>query len=278
VGLPHNYWFPFTRENHRNDIRASGAQSSPAFVREPEGSGCFKRFFRTLKEQLLWVKDFTTLEGLAAALEEFRQRYNEHWLVGIGCGTGAVQKPLAFPIAGSKEVVEEVGYRAPLFHAADPGRSPTQVLESQLEGLLTRIEVRRPLDQINTAVLWKPWKPPVQPGDLPAKRLTIDVLLSEFLFVDQIVGAEVKFGRSDGNQIADSSPVRRNDGRSTRHPEPVATAAAIEENSLSSGLQPQLKPPIERTGRYPICNESPIRPRQSMFVNPVSEQDTACQG
>jgi hypothetical protein len=82
VGLPHNYWFPFTRENHRNDIRASGAQSSPAFVREPEGSGCFKRFFRTLKEQLLWVKDFTTLEGLAAALEEFRQRYNEHWLVG----------------------------------------------------------------------------------------------------------------------------------------------------------------------------------------------------
>ena len=78
---PHNYWFPFTRENHRNDIRASGAQSSPAFVREPEGSGCFKRFFRTLKEQLLWVRDFTTLEELAAALEEFRQRCNDHWLV-----------------------------------------------------------------------------------------------------------------------------------------------------------------------------------------------------
>jgi Integrase core domain. len=81
VGLPHNYWFPFTRENHRNDIRASGAQSSPAFVREPEGSGCFERFFRTLKEQLLRVRDFTTLEELAAALEEFRQRYNDHWLV-----------------------------------------------------------------------------------------------------------------------------------------------------------------------------------------------------
>jgi putative transposase len=81
VGLPQNYWFPFTRENHRNDIRASGAQSSPAFVREPEGSGCFKRFFRTLEEQLLRVRDFATLEGLAAALEEFRQRCNDHWLV-----------------------------------------------------------------------------------------------------------------------------------------------------------------------------------------------------
>jgi hypothetical protein len=27
------------------------------------------------------VKDFTTLEELAGALEEFRQRYNDHWLV-----------------------------------------------------------------------------------------------------------------------------------------------------------------------------------------------------
>jgi len=27
------------------------------------------------------VRDFTTLEELAAALEEFRQRYNDHWLV-----------------------------------------------------------------------------------------------------------------------------------------------------------------------------------------------------
>ncbi|MCX7604277.1 MAG: IS3 family transposase, partial [Bryobacteraceae bacterium] len=35
----------------------------------------------TLKEQLLWVRHFDTLEELAEALEEFRQRYNEHWLV-----------------------------------------------------------------------------------------------------------------------------------------------------------------------------------------------------
>jgi putative transposase len=82
VRPPHNYWFLFTRENHRNDIRASGAQSSPAFVREPEGSGCFKRCFRTLKEHLLWVNDFTTLEELAGALEEFRHPYNEYWLLG----------------------------------------------------------------------------------------------------------------------------------------------------------------------------------------------------
>jgi transposase InsO family protein len=55
--------------------------SSPAFVREPEGNGCIERFFRTLKEQLLWVRHFETVEELAAALQEFRQRYNEQWLI-----------------------------------------------------------------------------------------------------------------------------------------------------------------------------------------------------
>jgi len=68
-------------DDFQNEIAFLGIASSPAFVREPEGNGCIERFFRTLKEQLLWVKDFTTLEELAGALEEFRQRYNDHWLV-----------------------------------------------------------------------------------------------------------------------------------------------------------------------------------------------------
>ena len=50
-------------------------------MREPEGNGCVERFFRTLKEQLLWVRDFQTLEEMAQALREFRQRYNHHWLL-----------------------------------------------------------------------------------------------------------------------------------------------------------------------------------------------------
>jgi len=68
-------------DDFQSEIAFLGIASSPAFVREPEGNGCIERFFRTLKEQLLWVRDFTTLEELAEALEEFRQRYNDHWLV-----------------------------------------------------------------------------------------------------------------------------------------------------------------------------------------------------
>ena len=58
-----------------------GASSSPAFVRAPEGNGCAERFIRTLKENLLWVRTFHTVEELRLALLDFRRTYNEHWLI-----------------------------------------------------------------------------------------------------------------------------------------------------------------------------------------------------
>ena len=57
-------------------IRFLGIESSPAFVRQPEGNGCIERFFRTLKEQLLSVRHFQDVEELQAAVREFRDRYN----------------------------------------------------------------------------------------------------------------------------------------------------------------------------------------------------------
>ena len=59
-----------------------GITSSPAFVREPEGNGCAERFIRTLKENLLWLKTFDTVEELRLALHEFQRQYNETWLIG----------------------------------------------------------------------------------------------------------------------------------------------------------------------------------------------------
>ncbi|MGQ9918403.1 MAG: hypothetical protein ACUVS7_13375 [Bryobacteraceae bacterium] len=56
-------------------LRFLGMNSTPAFVREPEGSGCMERSFRTLKKQLLWVRHFRDLEQLQLALREFSNRY-----------------------------------------------------------------------------------------------------------------------------------------------------------------------------------------------------------
>ena len=47
----------------------------------PEGNGCAERFIRTLKENLLWVQTFNTIEDLRRALLNFRQTYNATWLI-----------------------------------------------------------------------------------------------------------------------------------------------------------------------------------------------------
>ena len=65
----------------QNEIRFLGIVSSPAFVREPEGNGCIERFFKTLKEQLLWVRHFRSIPELVRALQDFRALYNQHWLI-----------------------------------------------------------------------------------------------------------------------------------------------------------------------------------------------------
>jgi transposase InsO family protein len=56
--------------------------SSPAFVRSPDGNGCIERFFRTLKEQLLWVRSSRNAEELRLALLEWIDLYNERGVIG----------------------------------------------------------------------------------------------------------------------------------------------------------------------------------------------------
>jgi transposase InsO family protein len=79
--LRHDHGSVYMSDHFQNEIDFLGIEPSPAFVRQPEGNGCIERFFRTLKEQLLWVRRFRDLEELRAALIEFRDRYNQHWIV-----------------------------------------------------------------------------------------------------------------------------------------------------------------------------------------------------
>ena len=68
-------------EDFQTEIAFLGIEASPSFVREPEGNGVAERFIRTLKENLLWVRHFETIEGLRLALLDFATHYNETWLV-----------------------------------------------------------------------------------------------------------------------------------------------------------------------------------------------------
>ena len=68
-------------DHFQKEIAFLGIESSPAFVRTPEGNGCAERFIRTLKENLLWVRTFEAIEELRQALLVFRDTYNTSWLI-----------------------------------------------------------------------------------------------------------------------------------------------------------------------------------------------------
>jgi putative transposase len=81
LALRHDHGSQYMSHQFQEEIAFLGIESSPAFVRAPEGNGCAERFIRTLKENLLWVQTFETVEELRQALLAFRETYNTTWLI-----------------------------------------------------------------------------------------------------------------------------------------------------------------------------------------------------
>ena len=72
-----------------------GMALSYSFVRQPQGNGVIERFFRTLKEQVIWGRVFRTAEEVRAAVAAFVTRYNAQWRL------------------------ERLGYRSPLAYRSE---------------------------------------------------------------------------------------------------------------------------------------------------------------
>ena len=79
--MRHDHGSQYMSDHFQKELRFLGIESSPAFVRAPEGNGCAERFIRTLKENLLWLPTFDTIEELRQALLVFRDAYNTTWLI-----------------------------------------------------------------------------------------------------------------------------------------------------------------------------------------------------
>jgi transposase InsO family protein len=79
--LRHDHGPQYMSHAFQQELRFLEIESSPSFVKAPEGNGVAERFIRTLKEQLLWVQTFDTVEELRQALLAFKDRFNKHWLL-----------------------------------------------------------------------------------------------------------------------------------------------------------------------------------------------------
>ena len=71
----------FRSEHYQTEIDHLGITRSPAFHYEPETNGCAEKAIQTLKEQVLWIERFDTLEQLRAAVRAFGRRFNAEWLI-----------------------------------------------------------------------------------------------------------------------------------------------------------------------------------------------------
>jgi putative transposase len=81
LALRHDHGSQYVSLHFQAELRFLGVESSPAFVREPQGNGCAERFIRVLKENLLWIRRFATIEELRLALLAFQQTYNQSWII-----------------------------------------------------------------------------------------------------------------------------------------------------------------------------------------------------
>ena len=75
--LRHDHGSAYMSDHFQKQIDFLGIESSPSFVRAPEGNGCSERFIRTLKENLLWVRFFATVRrapSCPARIQESLQR------------------------------------------------------------------------------------------------------------------------------------------------------------------------------------------------------------
>ena len=79
--LRHDGGSCFRSGHYQAEIDHLGLERSPAFVYEPETNGVVEKFLQTLKEQILWIECYDTLEPLRARVRAFAELYNEHWLL-----------------------------------------------------------------------------------------------------------------------------------------------------------------------------------------------------
>jgi putative transposase len=75
-------WGPqYTAQQFLGELAWLGIQPTPSFVGEPECNGVMERWIRTLKEECLYLHDFTSLDEARAVIGTFIERYNIAWLL-----------------------------------------------------------------------------------------------------------------------------------------------------------------------------------------------------
>lgn len=75
----------YLSDHFQKQLKFWGIAPSFSFVAEPQTNGVAERFFRTLKEQVIYGRNYRTVEEVRTAVADFMHRYNQLWLVEKLC-------------------------------------------------------------------------------------------------------------------------------------------------------------------------------------------------
>lgn len=81
ISIRHDWGPQYNAGVFTKELDYLGLGNSPGFVHEPETNGVIERFFRTLKEECLWVHDFEDVEQARKVVGEWIETYNREWLI-----------------------------------------------------------------------------------------------------------------------------------------------------------------------------------------------------
>jgi len=81
LSIRHDHGSQYISKKFQAELRFLGITSTPSYVREPQCNGVAERFIKMLKEQILHIRYFKTVEDLRQALLKFKEVYNAGWLV-----------------------------------------------------------------------------------------------------------------------------------------------------------------------------------------------------
>jgi len=71
----------YLSDHFQNQVKFWGIAPSFAFLEQPQTNGVAERFFRTLKEQVIYGRIFRTIAEVRKAVCEFIEQYNRHWRI-----------------------------------------------------------------------------------------------------------------------------------------------------------------------------------------------------
>ena len=81
LSIRHDHGSQYISKKFQSELRFLGITSTPSYVGEPQCNGVSERFIKMLKEQILHINCFKTVEDLRRALLTFKDVYNAGWLV-----------------------------------------------------------------------------------------------------------------------------------------------------------------------------------------------------